>query len=205
MGPGREYGGILRIQEELHAARKKNQIPDTLILVEHLPVYTLGRSGSREYLRWSAEMLRSMGIEVFETKRGGDVTYHGPGQLVGYPIIHLEQRKIRLLQYIEGLEEVLIRVAAKCGVKCGRDARNHGVWVGNDKVGALGIHVSRWVTMHGFALNVNTNLDHYQGIVPCGLRGVGVTSLARQRGREIEMSFVKQAVSTVFREVFGYG
>jgi len=204
LGADQEYGEVLVLQERLHARRISGEITDTLLLLEHSPVYTLGRSAETANLLMSDEALRSAGIAKFETRRGGDVTYHGPGQLVGYPIVHLAEKGLKVLEFVEGIEEALMRAASGFGVAAGRDRRNRGVWIGDDKLAALGIMVSRQVTMHGFALNVNTDLNLYRGIVPCGLRGAGVTSLALALGREVEMLAVKKSVAEAFREVFGY-
>ena len=205
LGGGAGYGEVLALQERLHARRAAGEIADTLLLLEHRPVYTLGRSASADNILYSEEALLRAGIERAVTSRGGDVTYHGPGQLVGYPIIHLGEAGLRVLEYVTGLEEVLILTAAAYGVEAGRDARNRGVWVGNCKLAALGIRVARQVTMHGFALNVNTRLDDYRGIVACGLREAGVTSLSRLLGREPDLAEVKGRVAKAFRSVFGYG
>jgi lipoyl(octanoyl) transferase len=204
LGADQEYGEVLVLQERLHARRISGEITDTLLLLEHSPVYTLGRSAETANLLMSDEALRSAGIAKFETRRGGDVTYHGPGQLVGYPIIHLAEKGLKVLEFVEGIEEALMRAASGFGVAAGRDRRNRGVWIGDDKLAALGIMVSRQVTMHGFALNVNTDLNLYRGIVPCGLRGAGVTSLARALGRDVDMQDVKTSVAEAFRDVFGY-
>lgn len=205
LGGGAGYAEVLALQESLHARRAAGEIPDTLLLLEHRPVYTLGRSASENNILFSEEALRRAGIERAVTSRGGDVTYHGPGQLVGYPIVHLGEAGLRVLEYVTGLEEALIRAAAAYGVEAGRDPRNRGVWVGNCKLAALGIRVAHQVTMHGFALNVNTRLDDYRGIVACGLRDAGVTSLSRLLGRELDMAEVKGRVAEAFRSVFGYG
>lgn len=204
LGADQDYGATLCLQERLHAQRKNGEIPDTLLLLEHSPVFTLGRSAETANLLMSDDELRAAGIAKFETRRGGDVTYHGPGQLVGYPIVHLAEKGLKVLEFIEGLEAALIRAAAGLGVEAGRDPRNRGIWVGDDKLAALGIMVSRQVTMHGFALNVNTELSQYHGIVACGLRDAGITSLARQLGKAVEMSAVKAGVAEAFRAVFGY-
>lgn len=198
------YAEVLALQERLHARRVAGETPDTLLLLEHRPVYTLGRSAAADNVLYSEAALRQAGIERAVTSRGGDVTYHGPGQLVGYPIVHLGALGLRVLEYISGLEEVLLRVAAAYGVRAGRDARNRGVWVGDSKLAALGIRVAHQVAMHGFALNVNTRLDDYRGIVACGLRGAGVTSLGRLLGRELDMPEVKARTAEAFRSVFGY-
>jgi lipoate-protein ligase B len=204
LGRDAGYAEVLALQERLHAQRVAGEIPDTLLLLEHRAVYTLGRSAAAENVLFSEESLRQAGIERAVTSRGGDVTYHGPGQLVGYPIVHLGELGRRVLEYVDGLEEALIRVAASYGVRAGRDARNRGVWVGDSKLAALGIRVAHQVTMHGFALNVNTRLDDYRGIVACGLRGAGVTSLGRLLGRTLDMGEVKARAAEALRSVFGY-
>lgn len=204
LGQGAAYGEVLALQERLHAQRAAGEIPDTLLLLEHRPVYTLGRSASEDNVLYSEEALRRAGIERVVTTRGGDVTYHGPGQLVGYPIIHLADAGMRVLEYVTALEEALIRAVAGFGIQAGRDARNRGVWVGDNKLAALGIRVARQVTMHGFALNVCTHLEDYRGIVACGLRDAGVTSMARLLGRDPGMDNVKRQVAEAFRSVFGY-
>lgn len=204
LGGNQDYGETLSLQERLHARRKSGAIPDTLLLLEHSPVYTLGRSAEASNMLMTDEELRAAGIAKFETRRGGDVTYHGPGQLVGYPIVHLAEKGLKVLEFVEGIEATLLRAAAAFGVAAARDPRNRGIWIGDDKLAALGIMVSRQVTMHGFALNVNTDLGQYRGIVPCGLQGAGVTSLARALGREVDMPSVKKYVAQAFRDVFGY-
>ncbi|MDD4024299.1 MAG: lipoyl(octanoyl) transferase LipB [Kiritimatiellae bacterium] len=204
LGENQDYGETLSLQERLHARRKNGDIPDTLLLLEHSPVYTLGRSAEAANMLMTDEELRGAGIAKFETRRGGDVTYHGPGQLVGYPIVHLAEKGLKVLEFVEGIEETLLRAAAAFGVAATRAPRNRGVWINDDKLAALGIMVSRQVTMHGFALNVNTDLSQYRGIVPCGLQDAGVTSLARELGREIDMPSVKKIVAEAFRAVFGY-
>lgn len=205
LGANVDYAAAIAIQARCHADRRAGRISDTLLLLEHAPVYTLGRSAQPENVRWSEAELQKAGITRVSTTRGGDVTYHGPGQLVGYPIIHLSQRGMGVLDYVTAIEETLIRALADLGLPdAGRDARNRGVWVGNDKIGAIGIRVAHQVTEHGFALNINTRLDHYDGIVPCGLTDAGVTSLARHLGRAADMAEVKRAVTRRFAEVFGY-
>jgi lipoyl(octanoyl) transferase len=197
------YARGLRLQAERVAARKAGSIPDTLLLLEHPHVYTLGRNAKRENLLFNRERLLELGAEVFETDRGGDVTYHGPGQLVGYPVLDLKQHRRDLGWYMRSLEEVFIRVAETFGMAAGRDPRATGVWVANDKLVAMGVHVSRWVTSHGFAFNVNTDLRYFDWIVPCGLRGRGVTSLEKLGGRRVPMGNVIERVIKVFGEVFG--
>ncbi|TAM84586.1 MAG: lipoyl(octanoyl) transferase LipB [Acidobacteria bacterium] len=198
-----EYKEGLRLQHERAIARKAGEITDTLLLLEHNPVYTLGRNANRENILFSRERLRGLGAEVFETDRGGDVTFHGPGQLVGYPILDLTRHRRDLAWYMRSLEEVFIRVAGEFGINAGRIDGARGAWVGNDKLVALGVHVSRWVTSHGFAFNVNTDLRFFDWIVPCGLRGKGVTSLQKLLGRPVSMDVAVEYVIRHFGVVFG--
>jgi len=197
-----DYAEGLRLQRERVAARKAGVIPDTLLLLEHPHVYTLGRNAKKENLLLSAEQLASRGAQVFEIDRGGDVTYHGPGQLVGYPILDLGQHRRDIAWYMRSLEEVLIAVARDYGIEAGRLGGAPGVWVGNDKLAAMGVHISRWVTSHGFAFNVNTDLRYFDWIVPCGLRDKGVTSLQKLLGRRLEMDEVADKVVLHFGRVF---
>jgi lipoyl(octanoyl) transferase len=197
------YEEGLRLQGERVTARKAGNIPDTLLLLEHPPVYTLGRNADRANILFSPDRLQRLGAEVYETDRGGDVTFHGLGQLVGYPILDLTRHRRDLSWYMHSLEEVFIRVAGEFGIKAQRDAGARGVWIGNDKLVAMGVHVSRWVTSHGFAFNVNTDLRFFDWIVPCGLHGKGVTSLQRLLGRQVHMSIVADSVIRHFGDVFG--
>jgi len=173
------YEDGLRLQEERVLAVQSGTAPDALYLLEHDPVLTLGRSAHRENIVASTGDLSGLGIRVFECGRGGDVTYHGPGQLVGYPILNLAPDRKDVWKYVRGLEEALILALAEYGIQANRFERLTGVWVGQEKIAAIGVRVSRWVTSHGFALNVTTNLDHFRTIVPCGIRSYGVTSMAR--------------------------
>lgn len=174
-----EYAAALELQKEKVAQRKVDAIPDTLLLLEHPHVYTLGRNAQEANILKPSAWLAAHGVEVFKTDRGGDVTYHGPGQLVGYPILDLTQHRRDISWYMRSLEEVFIRTAQDFGIEAERLTGAAGVWVGNDKLVAMGVHLSRWVTSHGFALNVNTDLHYFEWIVPCGLTGKGVTSLAQ--------------------------
>src|SRR5713226_1542124 len=198
-----DYAEALRIQQEKVALRKADAIPDTLLLLEHPHVYTLGRNAKREHLLISAERLTELGAQLFETDRGGDITYHGPGQLVGYPIFDLTKHGRDLAWYMRSLEEVFIRVARDFGIKAGRLQGAPGVWVENEKLVAMGVHVSRWISSHGFAFNVNTDLAYFDWIVPCGLRGKGVTSLRKLLSRTIEMGVALERVVDHFGQVFG--
>ena len=197
-----EYAEGLRLQRELVRQRKAGEVPDTLLLLEHPHVFTLGRNARKENLLAPPDRRASQGVQVYETDRGGDVTYHGPGQLVGYPIFDLTQHRRDLSWYMRSLEEVFIGVARDFGIKAARLPGAPGVWVGNDKLVAMGVHVSRWVTSHGFAFNVNTDLRYFEWIVPCGLRDKGVTSLKKLLGRAVEMDAVIERVVERFGRVF---
>lgn len=196
------YPAALQLQRERVAQRKAGEIPDTLLLLEHPHVYTLGRNGKHEHLLATPEFLRSVDAEVFDTDRGGDITYHGPGQLVGYPILDLTGHRRDLGWYMRSLEQVFIDVAADFGIDAGRLASATGVWVGDAKLVAMGVHVSRWVTSHGFAFNVNTDLRYFDWIIPCGLRDKGVTSLAQCLGRPVPMNSVIESAVEHFAKVF---
>jgi lipoyl(octanoyl) transferase len=178
-----EYEDGLQMQRQLVAARAAGQVPDTLLLLEHPRVITLGRGAGRENVLWSNELLAARGFELFETDRGGDVTYHGPGQLVGYPILDLKPDRKDVRKYVRSVEELMIRLAGDHGVACERVDGRTGVWVpGSGKLGAIGVHLSRWLTSHGFAFNVRTDLGDFASIVPCGISDAGVTSLSRLLG-----------------------
>ncbi|HSJ08219.1 MAG TPA: lipoyl(octanoyl) transferase LipB [Longimicrobiales bacterium] len=178
------YADALELQDSLVVRRRAGEIGDTLLLLEHPHVITLGTSGSREHVLIDEEQGRLLGIDVFETGRGGDVTYHGPGQLVGYPILDLKPDRCDLHRYVRDLEAILIRAVASFGIEAGRKTGLTGVWVGDEKIAAIGVRVSSgWITSHGFALNVSTDLSWFDSIVPCGIRQFGVTSMARATGR----------------------
>jgi lipoyl(octanoyl) transferase len=200
------YVDGLELQARLVEERKAGEIPDQLLLLEHPPVITLGvkaKAGTANVLA-SPEALAAQGVGLFETGRGGDVTYHGPGQLVGYPIISLKPDRCDVHRYVRDLEEVLIRAAGAFGVSAARSAGLTGIWVGHQKLAAIGVRIARWVTSHGFAFNVTTNLAHFNLIVPCGITDKGVTSLERLLGRPVPMAEVEDAVIRAFRDVFGY-
>ncbi len=207
----RNYADALAMQHDLVARRKHGEIADTLLFVEHPHVVTMGRNGGRqggagmsENLLASPELLERAGIQFFESDRGGDVTYHGPGQIVGYPIFDLREWKRDVVAYVRGIEEVVIRALAQFGIEGGREEGATGVWVGQGaqraKVCAIGIHVSRWVTSHGFALNLDTDLNYFRYIVPCGLTRP-VTSM-RALGSTAGRPEVMDALSDAFGDVF---
>jgi len=197
LGANVPYAAALAWQEEALATAAAGG-DDTLFLLEHAPVYTLGRSAKPENLL----AMRDPEIEVVATTRGGDVTYHGPGQLVGYPVINLRRRGLLLLEYLRLLEDTLVQTLAQFGIAGTRDPRNRGVWVGNDKIAAMGVRVSRGVTMHGFALNVDPRMEHYAGIIPCGIPNAGVTSMRLQTLHAVAMDGVKRAYGQAFLETF---
>jgi len=198
------YQEALELQRELVEERRANRIPDLLLLLQHPPVITLGvrSETARANVVATSERLAELGIEVHETGRGGDVTYHGPGQIVGYPILDLRPDRCDVHKYVRDLEEVMIRTCADYGIAAGRIAGLTGTWVGPEKIGAIGIRISRWITSHGFAFNVRTDLDHFKLIVPCGISDRGVTSLERLTGRTIELDAVEDALVRRFSDVF---
>jgi lipoyl(octanoyl) transferase len=196
------YENGMRLQQKLVEMRQGEAIPDQLLLLEHPPVITLGRGGDARNLIAPPASLAAARVRFFETTRGGDITYHGPGQLVGYPIVHLGEGKRDVRKYVTKLEEVLIRTVAAYGITAERAEGKRGIWVGNDKIAAIGVRIARWVTSHGFALNVTTNLDHFRLITPCGLHGTGVTSIARLLGRDVPMNDVRAVIAATFADVF---
>ncbi len=198
-----EYPEAFRLQRALAAAREEGTLLDTLITLEHPPVLTLGRKANRMNIVAPAELLHSQGIAVFPSTRGGDVTYHGPGQLVGYPILGLRQLGLGASSYVHGLERVIIDLLRQLGLEARQDPRYVGVWVGDEKVAAIGVAISRGITTHGFALNVDPNLSHFGLINPCGITDRGVTSLARLLGRPIGIDEVRPLLIDGFSRVFG--
>lgn len=198
------YTEALALQRSLVEDRRAGRIGDTLLLLEHPHVLTLGvrGDGGRSHILATDEALASRGIEVHETGRGGDITYHGPGQLVGYPIVDLNPDRRDVHRYVRDLETVLIRTAADYGIEAGRVEGLTGVWVGDDKLAAIGVRIARWITSHGFALNVSTDLDQFNLIVPCGISDRGVTSLARLLRRPVSMAEVEFRVIEHFVNVF---
>ena len=196
------YAEGLQIQEQLVAERQAGRIVDVLLLLEHEPVFTMGRNARAENVLLSSEALKARGFEIFETGRGGDVTYHGPGQVVGYPILELPTDRRDVHRYVRDLEEVMIRACADYGIDAGRIPGKTGTWVGEEKVGAIGVRIARWVTSHGFALNVTNDLAPFALIVPCGITGHGVTSLARLLGREVAVHEVADRLAAHMASVF---
>jgi len=221
------YAEAYALQKRVVAARKIDAIGDVLLLCEHTPVITQGRNGKREHLLVSENVLRQRNVEFYETSRGGDVTYHGPGQLVGYPILQLGAIRKDVVWYVRMLEEVMIRASAEFGICARREEGKTGIWVTNEekeftqsaqrtqssqseegiaaaeKLGAIGVHISRWVTSHGFAYNVATDLRNFDLIVPCGIAGRKATSLEKLLGRGVNVSEVAPKVVGYFGDVFG--
>lgn len=200
-----DYKEAWDIQTKIHAKRSKNEIPDFLFLLEHPNTYTLGKIAKKEHLVGTQDYLSERGISVYEIDRGGDITYHGPGQLVGYPIISLTDWVQDSHKYLRALEEVIILTCNYFDIEAGRNEKHTGVWTGDSKIAAIGIKISRWVTMHGFAFNINTDLTLFSGIIPCGISDKGVTSLRKElNSNEVDMGLVKEEVLKNFIKVFGY-
>ncbi|MEW6731266.1 MAG: lipoyl(octanoyl) transferase LipB [Acidobacteriota bacterium] len=197
-----DYEESLTLQQAFLAARKQDLVTDTLLLVEHPNVITFGRNAKNANLIATPELLTRLSVEVHHTGRGGDITYHGPGQLVGYPILNLAPDRCDVHAYVRDLEEVMIRTAADFGVQAERVKGLTGIWVGREKLGAIGVRISRWITMHGFAFNVNTDLSYFDLIVPCGIKDRGVTSLARLTGTPIPLEAVEASLMHHFGDVF---
>lgn len=198
-----DYSEALSLQTKVHSARANGTIPDTLFLLEHPHVFTMGLKANTANLLEPEDTLRQAGISLEKTSRGGDITYHGPGQLVGYPIINIKSANQSVLSFITAIESIIIDVLAGYGINAGRDPRNRGVWVENNKIAAIGLKISRQVSMHGFALNVSTNLDYYKKIIPCGLNDAGVTSINSLAPR-VDMQSVKQNIAMEFQKHLMY-
>lgn len=203
--PGQvDYADALDWQERLMETRQEEQIPDTLLLLEHPPTITFGSRHRPDHLRAAPEELERRGICLQATRRGGDVTFHGPGQIVGYPILDLNRRGRDLHRYVRQLEEVLIRTVGSFGIRGERIPGLTGVWAGDEKIAAIGVEVRKWVTRHGFALNVTTDLAYFDLIVPCGIADKSVTSMERLLGKAPPREDVESALLQHFQEVFGY-
>jgi lipoyl(octanoyl) transferase len=196
------YAAGLALQEQLVKARQQGEIADTLLLLQHAPVFTLGRNARSENVLLSHEQLAARGFEVFEVGRGGDVTYHGPGQIVGYPILDLTPDRKDVHRYVRDLEEVMIRTCADWGITAGRVAGMTGAWIGSEKIGAIGVRIARWVTSHGFAFNVSTDLTPFSLVIPCGIRDRGVTTLERVVGQPVPLEAVMQRLTYHLAEIF---
>jgi lipoyl(octanoyl) transferase len=198
-----EYRRALELQMQVCEMKKKGFREDVLLVLEHPPTITLGRNGRWHHLLASKEELAARGVECFEVDRGGDITFHGPGQVVGYPLLHLEGRERDVHRYMRCLEEVLLRVLQAYGIESGRREGLTGVWTGEGKIAAMGVHISRWITRHGFALNVRTDLAYFSLIVPCGIAGEGVASMSSVLRRDVEVQEVADLLVREFGSVFG--
>jgi lipoyl(octanoyl) transferase len=191
------------LQKELQAKRIAGEIGDTVLMLEHYPVLTLGRSAREAHVLASRETLEARGVTTHEVGRGGDVTYHGPGQLVAYPIIDLKPDRRDVRKYVWSLEETMIRTCADFGLDASRIEGLNGTWIGDRKVGAVGVRISRWVTMHGLAINANTDLSHFELIVPCGIQDKEVTSISRELGRQVGVARVMEPLARHFAALYG--
>jgi lipoate-protein ligase B len=197
------YPDAWDLQLRLVAARSQGRLSENVLLfLEHPPVFTLGRRGGRDHLLVSEDWLAQSGVPIVQVERGGDITYHGPGQLVAYPIVHLPSSGLGVVELVDRLEEVMIRTCAAWGVSAGRDGLNRGAWVGMKKIGSLGIAVRRGVSFHGLALNVNLDLKPFEWIQPCGLEGVGVTSIQAESGHPVGITDVKRVMQAHIETVF---
>ena len=194
----KKYKSVLLLQKKLHKQRIAGNTQDTLILVEHEPVYTLGKNANKHHLLQS----RDKSVEVYKIERGGDVTFHGPGQLVGYPILDLRNYKKSVSWYMRTLEELTIRVLKEFDIKGSRIKGLTGVWVENKKIAAQGVRISRWVTMHGFSINVCPQLSYYDGIIPCCIFDYDVTSMEKCLNKKLSIKKIKSSVSKIFLELF---
>jgi len=197
-----EYGAAYRLQKKIHEQRVAGEAGDTLLLLEHPPTITVGKAGRLENILVPRQTLEQMGISLYFVDRGGDVTYHGPGQLVGYPILDLSSRGGDLKRYVRQLEEVLIRTLEDFSIKAGRDPKHVGVWIGQKKIASIGLSIREWVTMHGFALNVRTNLEHFSLIHPCGFKDRKTTSMQEVLGFQPSMEEVTERLLRHFSDVF---
>ncbi|MCH7722329.1 MAG: lipoyl(octanoyl) transferase LipB [Bacteroidetes bacterium] len=199
-----DYKETWELQRYIFDQRYKNKIDDILLLLEHPQTYTLGKTADRQNLVGNEEYIRKNNISVYDIDRGGDITYHGPGQIVGYPIFNLNNWTKDTHKYLRALEEILIQTCADYGLTAKRNSKYTGVWIEDRKIGAIGIKVSRWITMHGFAFNVNTDLSLYDGIIPCGINDKGVTSLKKELSREIDIQEVKTKILNHTLKIFEY-
>lgn len=198
-----DYQTTLAMQEKLLELRQQNKISDMLLLLQHPPTLTLGTRGNDRHILVPAPELKNRGVNIYRVNRGGDVTYHGPGQIVGYPILHLKGYGSSVRGYIHKIEQTFIRLLQQeYQLDATRQEKYHGVWLGNEKITAIGCAVKKMVTMHGFAFNVNTNLNHFSWIHPCGITDKGVTSLQKVTGRELNLDLVNQQIIDHFSRVF---
>ncbi|MBK6915749.1 MAG: lipoyl(octanoyl) transferase LipB [Ignavibacteriales bacterium] len=199
-----DYQEAWELQKKILELRYQNKIPDVLLLLEHPNTYTLGKVADKKNLLSDPDFLKENNISVYEIDRGGDITFHGPGQIVGYPIINLVNWKRDAHEYLRGIEEVIIRTCDEFGLKSKRNPKYTGVWIDDRKIAAIGIKISRWITMHGFAFNINTDLSLFNGIIPCGIKEKSVTSLSKELNVEVEIKIVKEKLLNNFKQFFEY-
>ncbi|MBW2412403.1 MAG: lipoyl(octanoyl) transferase LipB [Deltaproteobacteria bacterium] len=198
-----DYDEAWKLQTDIVGARNRGEFNvDTILMLEHPAVFTLGRRGGAENLLVSEAFLEESGIAVTQVERGGNITYHGPGQLVVYPIIDLEAAKIAVVDFVHALEEVMLQTVEVWGIKAGRNSTNHGIWAGNQKLGSIGIALRKGISFHGLALNVNLDLAPFTWIQPCGLQGVQMTSMAKELSGEVSMSEVRKVIKEKFQSIF---
>jgi lipoate-protein ligase B len=197
-----DYQKAWDLQHQLWSKRVEDELPDLLLILEHPHVITLGRRGNRSHLIASPEVLEAMKIPIFHVERGGDVTYHGPGQMVVYPVLGLKEYGYRLIRYIGQLEEVILCVLKDFGIEGRRDPLNRGVWVNGEKIGSVGVTIKRWVSFHGFSLNYGTDLKYFELINPCGLEGKKMTSMAKILGTEISRERLLERIGSHFKQIF---
>lgn len=197
-----DYKEAWDLQKKIHLYKQQNKYEDVIITVEHPPVYTLGKSGTRDHILISDEEMKTLGISYYEIDRGGDITFHGPGQLVVYPVFDLNNHYKDTHRFLRDLEEVIIQTLKEYGIEGARDEEYTGVWVNNEKICAIGIKVSRWITMHGLALNVNNELSYFDKIIPCGIFHKGVTGMKKILGKEANFAQINQKILENFRNVF---
>lgn len=198
----KDYKEVWDLQKSIHEKRAKKEIPNTLILVEHNPVITMGKSGKQANVLFPVELLKEKGVQYYEIERGGDVTYHGPGQLVGYPIFNVRDGLAGIKPFINGIEEAIIATLDDFSIKGQRKEKMIGVWTDKGKICSIGVAVKKWVSFHGFALNVNTELSYFDLIIPCGLKNVEMTSMQQILGKEVAMQDVKKSIVGSFGNVF---
>jgi len=198
------YEPVLNIQKNQHRERVEGNPPDRLLFVEHEPVYTLGKAANPDHIVASDRYLRDEGIDVVEVERGGDVTYHGPGQVVGYPVLDLREHRRSVSWYMRSLEETIIRTLTTFGIESTREEGRPGVWVDREKICAVGVRIARWVTYHGFALNVDPEMEHFEGIVPCGISDAGVMSMSDLITPVPDPPEIREELTSSFQDVFGF-
>jgi lipoyl(octanoyl) transferase len=199
-----DYKSAWDLQKKIFELRINNKIDDVLLLLEHPHTYTLGKVAKKEHLISSEKYVEENKIDIFEIDRGGDITYHGPGQVVGYPIINLNNWYKDSHKYLRVLEEIIILTCSQYGLKCERNPKYTGVWINDEKIAAIGVKISRWVTMHGFAFNVNTDLSFFNGIIPCGINDKSITSLSKKLDNNVEINEVKAKLLSNFKNILDY-